>query len=645
MIGGMRKFAKSKWAAVVLFIPLVIALGMFIPDTFNGSGLSGGVLSRIGGREVKVTDVDRDVQRLIDETRLQEGRNISQADAAREGQVGAIINDLEVRNTLLAYADKVGIKASAESLKPYLERNKILVNEFGKLSRDAILYQAGQRRQTTKEFEAFIRDFLTQDYIRSAASAALTTPDVLSQPLINFQGEGRTFRLAQVGNAAIAKPADPTDAEIQAWYDKNKANFQQPERRRISVLTYSPEDFLDKVEMTDEQLKAEYEKRIAQYSTPETRTLAEFIALDRNAVQSFIDLTAQGISPEQAMAQTPSITRSERAVKPEDIAEQDLRELIFGASNRSALEVGKVYSQPVRMQENEPWKALMVAAVTPGIPTPLEQIKDRVRRDVTINEAIGLYEKSADPFLDAAGQPLEDMAKQFGIPVIQLAPVDAQARTQTGDQAQLLVQNQDSLLQLFALSPGNMTNVVEGDNVRTMFRLDEVIAPYILPLDEVKDRIKLTIMNEKVMAAANKAADTMVAAVKAGATFEKAAADAKLTLAPQPITLLRAMMAQAATRIDPSVLTGVFALKAGETAVVHARDGGPWVATIDKIEPITPEISQMLRAQLQGEMTRSITQDLNETFVLGLRSEVEFKRDEAAVEKYVQSMIGDKAQP
>ena len=47
--------------------------------------------------------------------------------------------------------------------------------------------------------------------------------------------------------------------------------------------------------------------------------------------------------------------------------------------------------------------------------------------------------------------------------------------------------------------------------------------------------------------------------------------------------------------------TGRFALKAGETAVVHGRDGGPWVATIDKIEPITPEISQMLRAQVQGE--------------------------------------------
>ncbi len=640
MIGGMRKFAKSKWAAVVLFIPLVISLGMFLPDTFGiGGRLSGGTLSRIGGREVKVADVDRDVQRLIEEVRAQEGRTISQADAAREGQVEAIIRDLQVRNTLLAYADKVGISASSESLKPYLERNKLLVNEFGKLSRDAILYQAGQRRQTTKEFEAFIRDFLTQDYIRSAASAALTTPDVLSQPWISFQGEGRTFRLAAVTNSAIPRPAEPIEAELQAWYDAHQATFQQPERRRISVLTYSPEDFLDQVKMTDEQLKAEYEKRIAQYSTPETRTLVEFVSLDRGALQNFIDLTAQGISPEQAMAQSPSVTRTESAVKPDDVKDKDLRELVFASA------VGKVYSQPIRLADNEPWKTVMVSAITPGIPTPLEQIKDQVRRDVSINDAIGLYEKSAEPFLDAAGQPLEDMGKQFGIPVIQLAPVDARARTQFGDQAQLLAQNQDSLQQLFSLSPGNMTNVIEGDNVRTMFRLDEVIAPYTLPLAEVKDRVKLSIMTEKVNEAATKAAEGMVAAVKAGATFEKAAADSKLSLLPQPIKMLRAMMSQASANLDPAVLNGAFALKAGETAVVRGRDGTPWVATVDKIEPATPEIVQALRAQLQGDITRSLTQDLNETFVVGLRAEVDFKQDEAAIEQYVRGMIGDKAQP
>jgi peptidyl-prolyl cis-trans isomerase D len=638
MIGALRRFAKSKWALVLLFIPLVISLGVFLPDTFGmgGGQLSGGVLSRIGGREVKVTEVDRDVQRLIDEVRNQEGRIISQADAAREGRVGGIINDLEIRNTLLAYADKVGIQASAESLKPYLERNKILVNEFGKLSRDAILYQASQRRQTTKEFEQFIRDFLTQDYIREAAGAALTTPDVLSQPWINYLGESRTMRLAQVTNATVAAPAEPTEAELQAWYDTHKANFQQPERRRISVLTYSPDDFLDKVELTDAELQAEYEKRIADYSTPETRTLVEFTSNDRNAVQSFIDLTAQGIAVDQALAQTTGLTRTETVVKPEDLTEQGWRDFVFG------LPVDKVYTQPIRDKDSDPWKAAMVSKIVPGIPTPLEQIRDKVRRDVAWNDASAMFENSSEPFLDAAGgQPLEDIGKQFGIPVIQLAPVDAQARTQFGDQAQLLTQNPDSLRQLFSLSAGDMTNVVEGDNVRTMFRLDEVIAPYVLPFAEVKDRVKLSIMSEKVTEAANAAADAVVAAVTAGTAFEKAATDAKLSPLPQPLTILRF---QAQQSFDPAVIGAAFGLEAGKASVVRGRDGKPWVALVDKIEPVTPEIATALRAQLQGEIQQSLLQDLNETFVLGLRSEVEYKRDDAAVQQYLQGMIGDKAQ-
>ena len=211
MIDGMRKFAKSKWAAGLLLIPLAISLAVFIPNAMGNSPLSSGILSRIGGREVKVTDVERDTQRLIDEVRNTENRNITPADAAREGRVQGIIQDIEIRNTLLAYADKTGVQASDASLKPYLERNKLLVDEFGKLSRDQLLYQASQRRQSPREFEQFIKDFLTQDYIREAAGAALEVPSILSQPWINYLGESRTFSLAQVNASTAPAPAEPTD--------------------------------------------------------------------------------------------------------------------------------------------------------------------------------------------------------------------------------------------------------------------------------------------------------------------------------------------------------------------------------------------------------------------------------------------------
>lgn len=631
MIDGMRKFAKSKWAAGLLLIPLAISLAMFIPDSFGNGSLTDGVLSRIGGREVKVTDVERDTQRLIDEVRATENRNITPADAAREGRVQGIIQDIEVRNTLLAYADKTGVQASDASLKPYLERNKLLVDEFGKLSRDQLLYQAAQRRQSPREFEQFIKDFLTQDYIREAAGAALEVPAILSQPWVNYLGESRTFSLAQVNAATAPAPAEPTEAELQAWYDAHKANFQQPERRRISVLTYTPDDFLDQVKMTDEEVRAEYQKRIRDYSTPETRVVVEFQSDNRNTVQAFVDLTQQGISVEEALAKTPGLTRKETTVKPADLADQQYRDFIF------AMEAGKVHNAPIRQKEDEPWRAIMVQTITPGVATPYEQIADKVRRDVSWNEAAGLFEKSSEPFRDAAGgQPLEDIGKQFGIPVISLAPLDAQARTILGDQSQIMTKNQDALRQLFTLAPGDMTNVMEGDNVRSMFRLDEIIAPYTLAFADVKDRVKLAYMSEKLVAARDKAANDMVAAVQAGTAFDKAAASAKMTLLP-PLTALRAANPQ----IDPAVVVAAFALKPNEIAVVRDRNNNPWVARVDKIEPAKPEVTAMLKAQLGDQVSQSLLQDLNEVFVRGLRTEVDYKRDDVAVQKYLEGLVGD----
>ncbi len=634
MIGGMRKFAKSKWAVAVLFIPLVISLALFLPDNFGG-GLSGGTVSRIGGREISVREIERDMQQALERLRVEEGRVLSQAEAVNEGVPQRVYQELEIQNTLLAYADKVGVRATADSLKPYLERNNLMVNEFGRLTRDTIIAAAQRRQQTTREFEGFLKDYLTQQYISAAAGSALTVPDILSQPWVNYLGEGRTISFAQVTAATAPAPAEPTDAEMQAWYDTNKARFEQPERRRISILTYSPDDFLDKVALTDEQVRAEYQTRIKDYSTPETRTIVEYTSDNRNAVQAFIDLSVQGIPLDQALTQAPGLERVESTLKPEDVASEEYRNFLF------SMPVGKVHSIPVRLDEGDPWKAVMIQAVTPGVPTPFEQVAEKVRRDVAFPEAATAFENSGESFRDAAGgQPLEDIAKQFGIPLITLAPIDAQARTAQGDQAQIMTQNVDALRQLFTLNAGEMTNVMEGDNVRSMFRLDEIVAPYTLPFAEVKDRVKMAVMTERVVAARKAAADGMVAAVKAGTAFEKAAMDAKMTALPA----LRVVRASNPP-IDPAIVAAAFNLKAGEVGVVSGRDGNPWVARIDKIEPVSPEISAALRAQLGNDVNESLLRDLNEVFVLGLRSEVEYQRDDEALQTYFRSLRGDAPQP
>lgn len=627
MIGGLRRFAKSKWALVLLFIPLVIALAVTLPDTFGG-GLSGGTLTKVGDREIKATEVRQEIDRDIRRALVEENKVVSLADMVADGTAERQLLTLEYQETVLAFADRMGIRASAEALKPYLERNQVLTNAFGKVDLTAIQSEARERGLSRLEFEEFLRDFLTQRYVEVAAFSAVNLPTVLSEPFIKFYGETRTLSLARPTPAILSAVEPVSDADMEAWYERNKERFRQPERRRISAISYSAKDFLDRATFTDEQVRAEYDTQIRKYSTPETRAIVEYTGSDRNAVQAFVDLVMQGITPEEALSRSSGVTLVERVVTPDQIENEDYRRFLF------ELPAGRVHNIPIQLAEGEPFFTVMVKSVTPGTPTPLEQIADQVRTDLAEPQATRLYEESADPFRDAAGgQPLEDIGKQFGIPVYNFAGIDVQGRTINGDQVALLAGNRDAMRDLFTLTPGQMTTVYEDETSRSMFRLDEIIAPYMPSFEDVKDTVRQAVMAERQLAAMDAAANATVEAVKGGTGFVQAATANRFEAMP-PISLTR----QGSQVIDPALVAGAFELKDGEVGLVRGSSGEAWVARVDSIAPATPEATELLRLQMGGQINESLQQDLAEVFQRGLQKEVEFQRDEEAIRRFFEGL-------
>lgn len=626
MIGAMRRFARSKWALVLLFIPLVIALAVTLPDTFGG-GLSGGTLFRAGDREVKGTEVRREIDRAIRRVLIDENRVVSLDEAVTTGMAQREFLNLEYQSTLLAFADKMGIRASAEALKPYLERNQVLTNAFGQVDQLALQREAQDRGMSRAQFEAFLQDFLTQRYVEIAAMGAINMPEVLSEPFIKYFGQTRTLSLARPTQAILQNVAQPTDEELQAWFDKNKDRFAQPERRRISALVYTPDDLLARTSFTDEQVREYYEANIKTYSTPESRVIVEYKSPDRNVVQAFVDLAAQGIPVEEALAQSPGIEVVERTVLPEQIENEDYRTVLF------QMQPGKLDGRALQLAEGQPYFTMMVKSVTPGTPTPLADIMERVRRDQAFPEARRLFEESSEPFRDAAGQPLEDLASQFGTTVQSFEPVDASGRTAKGEALEILTGNRDAMTDLFKLTPGQMTTIFEDEDKLSMFRLDEIVAPYTPTFADLKDTVKQIVLAERQLAAMDAAANAMVAAVKDGTAYAQAATANKLEALPA-ITVTR----QGGQQIDQALVTASFELKEGEVALVRGSKGEPWVARVDAIMPTTPEAAAILKFQLGNQISQSLQQDFSEVFQRGLEKEVEVKRDDEALQRFFQGM-------
>jgi hypothetical protein len=139
--------------------------------------------------------------------------------------------------------------------------------------------------------------------------------------------------------------------------------------------------------------------------------------------------------------------------------------------------------------------------------------------------------------------------------------------------------------------------------------------------------------------ASEKMANDMVAAVKGGMAFDKAATANKLAALGQ-LPVIRA----ANSPIDQNVRATAFNLANGDVAVARDAQGNPWVVKVDKIEPLTPEMETQLRVQITEEVGKSLTNDIREVYIRGLQAAVKVKPNEKAVEAYFDNLTQEEAQ-
>jgi peptidyl-prolyl cis-trans isomerase D len=636
MIGGMRKFAKSKWA-ILLFALLILSFGVFgFSDPFQG--VSGGGFVKVDGRSIEQRDITRLVDQELERIRQESGEVLSQRDAAQRGITQQILSGEVYRTSVLAYADEIGVRASISAVNNLLMNNAPRFKDpLGRINIQEVRRYAADQGQTVAQFEKALQDDLTFNYMQTAAFAGVVTPEILSRPLLDYFGEMRTLSVARLTPTSLPEPTPPTDEELRAWYTAHADQFRQPERRRISILTYSAADFTDKVEISDAMIKAEYDRRIRDFSTPQTRNVAQFTG-ERPALQSFVDTVKQGVALEEALGRSQGVTRTDLTVTPGEIAAMKP-----GDEDQKTFD-DTIFSLPANQiagpaQVGDAWYVVQVTGITEGVPTPLEQVSDQIRQSIAETEARRMFDATYESFYDmAGGVSLEEMGKEIGAPVIELAPVNANGQTMSGAQSSLLARNPEAFRSLFSLGAGQMTDVIEGDGERTIMRVDEVVAPFTLPFEEVQADVRTRYLREKLEEEADRLANGMVAAVKAGTPFEQAA-DANRMAALGAVEVMREP-----PRLDAQVLAAAYNLKLDDVAVVKGQNNEPWVVRVDKITPATSEVEASLKPQIDSQIAESLLNDLREVFARGVQKEVQVRPNEKAISAYFENLTKDETQ-
>jgi len=256
---------------VIICASMVITL---IPGYGSSLGLgtpARGVLAKIGDQEVTVNEVQREAKAMIRQQFPQGG---AQASMLMPYFANQAAEQLINQRALVAEARRMGLRVSDEELREELQHGQLgamLFPEGKFVGREEYENFAQRNELTVPQFEGLEKDYILVRKLHALVSSSAFVGDAEVREEFDRRNTKVKFEYAVLTQADILKGLHPTDQELKAFYDRNKATYSNsiPEKRQIkyAIVDSSKQEAASTVSAAD--LQAYYDQHRDEYRVAE----------------------------------------------------------------------------------------------------------------------------------------------------------------------------------------------------------------------------------------------------------------------------------------------------------------------------------------------------------------------------------------
>ncbi|MEO7775526.1 MAG: SurA N-terminal domain-containing protein [Steroidobacteraceae bacterium] len=526
MLQNIRdKLQGQRWLAFTMIgaLGLVFALwGAYgIVDVTVGTA---GYAAKVNGETIPQEEVNRVWQERQPEYLRLFGGDIP---PERRDQLQNEVLDDFVRNAvILQHARDAGFRVSDAQVLQAIRREPAFQVE-GQYSSDAAKARLAQAGITVAEYESDRRRLLSaQQVVGAVAGTAFMTPSEISQ-LLALENEQRELRYAVLAPQGYQPKPAPDAAAIQAYYDAHKADFLTGETVKLAYAELDLASLSAQVQVTDADLQARYEKNKARYVEPERRRgrhillsvddpkedaavqkkASELVAQLRGGADFAALAKAQSQDPGSA-AQGGDLGWADRTVYVKPFADA-----LF------SLKQGDL-SAPIKTQFG--YHIIRLDEIRAGHEKTFAESKPELQAELHRDQAaeeFGNRQEQLQQQLERPGADLNRLAQQFGMKTGEIATFARGAGgAPLGSDAELnqAVFSDQVLNQRKVGGP-----VAVGEDKLVIVKVLEHQAPQQKPLDTVRATISTELAREQGSQAAHKAATEALAKLKGGEPFDK----------------------------------------------------------------------------------------------------------------------------
>lgn len=593
MLQSIRDGSRS-WGAKIIIGVMVAAMALFgIESLFGLFGSDPDEVASVNGQPIMRQQVELEVQRA-----LRSGQVPPEQERALRND---ILDQLITQQLLSQYAEEGGFAVSEQQLDQLIVSLPEFHDQDGRFSAEVFRNRLAGAGYTPISFREELRvDIQRQHLQQGLAFSDFSLPNE-QERLAELQRQQRSFRYIVLDGDDVDADISVSDDDLQAYYDAHQERYERPEQVRLEYVLIDRQAMAEGRDVDEEALRDAWreknrnaDRRVShimitfgnERTRDEAQQLAETAREALDSGDSFTD-TALRYSDDTASAEEGG----DLGVISRGFFGEAFDEAAFG------LEEGDV-SQPVELDN-----AFHIIQVTDIQGPTFEEQRDELAREVALRDIDDEFNQRVQQLIDEsfAADDLQSVADELGLT---LQESDWLARD---DEADGVLSEPGVMSAAFSndvFEEGYNSEVIELDQDRRLvLRVAEQRDATLLPLDEVREDVEMSVAAEQQQEALREEAQALVASLRDSQSADVDWLEAN-SVSRQADSTVPQLIVQEAFRMErPEEGESVYrTVELPQGVAVVALDSVSVGEVDEQMETFVAQMAEQLRAQsvLQG---------------------------------------------
>jgi peptidyl-prolyl cis-trans isomerase D len=612
--GPIKKIVLGGLLTIIsVFMVITLVPGFGNTDFFGGSGPARGVVAKVAGTDVTTQEVQRQAREMV---RQQFPRGGAQASMLLPFFASQAAQQLIQRQTVLAEAEHLGLRATDEDVRDELQHGRY----------SETFFPGGNFIGQT----AYEEDILI-DKLRSLISGSATVTDAEVRQKFEKENTKVKFDYAVLRKDDILKGLHPADPELRAFYDRNKATYNNsiPEKRKIKYVLIDTAKIKGEIQVSQQDLQSYYDQHRDEFRAPEQVNVRQILiktplpGSDGKVDQKGVDAARK--KADDALKQLKAGAKFEDLAKKysEDPSTKDGGSV--GWIKRGGFPVPEVDKAAFSLA-----KGAVSGVINAGYAFVILRIDDKqdahLKTVAEVKDQIEpiIKQEKAQQAADSAASALLSQARTGGLDKavaakgIQVVATDFIGRTDTLPGIGTSPQFTDAVFSTAEKSPPDQVQVAQGFAI---FELVAIKPPATPTFEDIRSRVETEFKNERAGTLLTQKTQELADRAKAGHDLKKAAKELGATMKTSDFVLPDGQVPDIGSMSGAASVA--FSLKPGEiSGPVDSGNTGAVLAILEKQAPTDQDFT-VKKDQIRDALVQSKQSELFGLFMANLREQME----------------------